>query len=323
MYIPMNTNIHNAWFFTKDRDDDIDIISVVNNCSGIDIDGEELESIAFQIERKFLFYGKRNVNIQYIILSENIKKDCHLADEHKINFWLIDVFSNRLLVYENSGSGFEEIRAQLEEEMKRNATTTTKKKVRIPYVNTMMVIVNVLIFVLLELNGSTNDTVYMLEHGASQWKLIFENGEIYRLVTCMFLHFGLAHLCSNMFSLIIVGNEVEKIFGRVKYLIIYFASGIGASVMSALYYMKINEPVVSAGASGAIFGVIGAVLVGMYITNRLQGPGVGRKFLILMLMAIYSGSTNVDNIAHVGGFVVGIIVAALLSLVGNKHNKES
>lgn len=313
MYAPMNTNIQNVWFFSKIRDEDMDIISVVNNCNGIAINGDDLDSIAFQVERKFLLNGRKNVNIQYIILSDNVERDRHIADEKNINFWIIDVKTDRLLVYENSGIGFENFRQELETAIKKDLESRPKKKVNISYVNFIMVLINVIVFAILEINGSTNDSEYMLKWGASQWQLIFKEGQYYRLVTCMFLHFGLAHLCSNMFSLIIIGNEVEKIFGKVKYLIIYFTSGIGASIVSALYYMKRNEPVVSAGASGAIFGIIGAMLVGMYITNRLRGPGVGRKFLLMLLMAMYSGSVNVDNMAHVGGFVTGVIVAALLS----------
>ena len=72
MYAPMNTNIQNVWFFSKIRDEDMDIISVVNNCNGIAINGDDLDSIAFQVERKFLLNGRKNVNIQYIILSDNI-----------------------------------------------------------------------------------------------------------------------------------------------------------------------------------------------------------------------------------------------------------
>ena len=195
------------------------------------------------------------------------------------------------------------------------------KKYSLPYVNICIIMMNIIIFIILEVHGSTLDSEYMTKYGAANWQLIFEDGQYYRLFTSMFLHFGAAHLINNMFSLFIVGNQVEKIYGKVKYIIIYIISGLGAGLLSDLYYMKINQIVVSAGASGAIFGIIGAMMVGTYFYNRMEGRGIGSRFLLLLIMALYSGSANVDNMAHVGGFITGTVISSLILYRDFKHGK--
>ena len=109
--------------------------------------------------------------------------------------------------------------------------------------NTIMIAVNVLVFLLTEITGSSLDSRH----------------EYYRLFTCMFLHFGLAHLGNNMLVLAFLGDSLEREVGRIRYLLIYLIGGIGASYIS--YYAEIRggEAVVSAGASGAVFAVIGAL----------------------------------------------------------------
>lgn len=322
-YIPMKTNLNDIWFFGKETGADMKVISVVNSYDLNGPDGEQLEDIAFQLERKFLLNGKKNVDVHFVIFSRDVERDRKI-NETNISFCIIDVDNNRLIAYENVNEKFNDIIGEIERSMAvSHYRNKQKRTVQLPYVNIIMVSINVVIFILLELRGSTNDAEYMLNCGAAQWQYIFYYGQYYRLITHMFLHFGLAHLCSNMFSLLIVGSEVEKTFGRLNYIIIYFTSGIGAGILSAVYHMKRGEFVVSAGASGAIFGVMGAVLVGMYVTNRLRGPGVGRQFLILLLMAFCSGSTNIDNMAHVGGFVTGVIVSAIISMFCYKSKRGS
>ena len=87
--------------------------------------------------------------------------------------------------------------------------------------NLLMVIINIVVFVILEWMGSTTDTMFMLHHGAMYEPLVVERGEYYRLFTCMFLHFGVQHLLYNMLLLIFVGDMLEKAVGKVRYLMIY------------------------------------------------------------------------------------------------------
>lgn len=322
-YIPMGTNMKNMGFFYKTSDDAMDIAVVVNNFGGVEFTGEQLKDVAFQVERKFLLQGKRCVNIQYILLSDDAYRDSRINLVEGVHFWILDMSVNRLIVYENESEAFGELRGALEKRIENMELNENKGKYKIQFVNMCIIIINVIVFILLEINGSTLDAGYMLKCGASKWQLVFEDGQYYRLFTSMFMHFGAAHLINNMLTLFIVGNEVERIYGKVKYILVYVLSGIGAGLLSDLYYMSRNQSPVSAGASGAIFGIMGAMMVGLYYYNRIDGRKIGSRFVLLLIMALYSGSANVDNMAHVGGFITGTVVSVLILYMDFNRNKAS
>jgi len=135
------------------------------------------------------------------------------------------------------------------------------------------------------------------------------NGEYFRLVTCMFLHGGIIHLVLNMYALYAIGPLIENIYGRKKYIVIYFISGILSSILSFVF-----SPSVSIGASGAIFGILGASLVfGIKMKNR-----IGKEFMLNIITVIginlFVGFSmpNVDNFGHLGGLIGGIISSLIL-----------
>ena len=178
----------------------------------------------------------------------------------------------------------------------------------------IMVLINVVVFIVLEIQGSTLDSRFMLNSGAALAPLIIEYGQYYRLFTSMFLHFGVEHLFNNMLVLFFLGDNFERDVGKVKFVIIYLLTGLGASVLSCAYNYIKGEVVVSAGASGAIFGVIGALLYVVVINKgRLEDMTVSRISL-LVLCSLYHGFTEsgIDNMAHIGGFIGGIVLAVIL-----------
>lgn len=183
------------------------------------------------------------------------------------------------------------------------------------YVNTALVACNVIVFIVLELIGSTQDTLFMVNHGASFAPYVLEGGKEYlRLLYSMFLHFGPEHLFHNMIGLFFIGDNLERAMGHVRYLIFYLLCGVGASVCSMTVHAFAEPFTVSAGASGAICGVVGGLLwVVMANRGRLEEMTTGRvAFLIFYL--IYGGlqSTGVDNIAHISGALLGLILAWML-----------
>lgn len=181
-------------------------------------------------------------------------------------------------------------------------------------VNAVIVAVNVLAFIVLEILGDTENTIFMLEHGASFAPLIFAGHEYWRLLTCMFLHFGIRHLFNNMLVLAFVGDRLEKSVGKVRYLIIYFGGGLLSSLISAGLNYFGSDFYVSAGASGAVFAVVGA-LAWIIIINRGQLYDISmRQIVLFIIFSIYLGfqGGGVDNAAHVGGLVSGFILGALL-----------
>ena len=183
------------------------------------------------------------------------------------------------------------------------------------YVNTALVIINIVVFIVLEIIGSTQDVQFMIEHGASFAPAILMGGREYlRLLYSVFLHFGPSHLISNMIGLFFIGDNLERAMGHIRYLIFYLLCGIGASVFSFAGHALLDPYTVSAGASGAICGVVGGLLwVVIANRGRLEEMTTGRVgFLIFYL--IYSGlrSTGVDNIAHISGAVLGFVLARIL-----------
>ena len=177
-----------------------------------------------------------------------------------------------------------------------------------------LIVINVAVFFILTMFGDTEDAVFMLQHGAMYEPNIIEGHEYYRIFTCLFLHFGITHLLNNMVLLGALGWNLELEIGKVRFVIIYFASGIIGNIVSLFYDLTLEQPAVSAGASGAIFGLMGALLYVVIANRGRLGRLSGRGMLVMVILSLYFGltSTGVDNLAHVGGLVSGFLLAVLL-----------
>ena len=177
-----------------------------------------------------------------------------------------------------------------------------------------LIVINIAVFLILTVFGDTEDAAFMLGHGAMYEPYITEGHEYYRIFTCLFLHFGISHLLNNMVMLGALGWNLELEIGKIRFLVIYFGSGIAGNTASLFYDMSTAQPSVSAGASGAIFGLMGA-LVYVVIANRGRlGRLSGRGMLIMVALSLYFGltSSGVDNLAHIGGLAAGFLLAVLL-----------
>lgn len=140
------------------------------------------------------------------------------------------------------------------------------------------------------------------------------SGEWWRVVTCCFIHFGIVHLLFNMYALIYIGSLLEAYMGRGKFLMAYLVTGIYASVVSLWWH---DEPVVAAGASGAIFGMYG-VFLAMLTTNLVERSQRKALFASIGVFTLYNilyglAGHNIDNAAHIGGLVTGIILGYALT----------
>jgi len=181
-------------------------------------------------------------------------------------------------------------------------------------VNTVIIAINVIVFVLFELIGSTEDVVFMLNHGASNWVSVFEDKEYYRLLTAAFLHFGVGHLVSNMIVLVALGESLEEALGSVKYAILYVIAILGPNLISCMWDRYYQLPNVSAGASGAVFAVAGGVVYLLLVNKGQVGDlGFGR-IALFVAFSLYSGfrGTNIDNVAHVSGLIIGFLLTIIL-----------
>ncbi|MDE6903798.1 MAG: rhomboid family intramembrane serine protease [Lachnospiraceae bacterium] len=189
---------------------------------------------------------------------------------------------------------------------------------KIPVITVIIAAVNILVWIGLEAVGSTYDSEFMIRWGAAYTPLILERGEWWRLLSCTFLHFGAEHLLNNMFIFVLTGMRLEKFLGRFPFAMLYLLSGFAGSALSFLIEIRAGEIVVSAGASGAVFGVLGG-LIAAAICNHGKVEGLSLKGLFVMLaLNLYNGFTTagVDNWGHIGGFAGGFLLCFLFCLMG-------
>lgn len=173
---------------------------------------------------------------------------------------------------------------------------------------------NIAVFFVLSFRGMTEDAGFLLENGASYAPYILERGEYYRLFTSMFLHFGFEHLMNNMLMLLVIGWNLERELGKIRFLLIYLLSGLCGNVLSLWWDVHTGSYAVAAGASGAVFGIIGALLYVAIRNHGRVGNVTGRGLLFMAVMSLYYGFTSegVDNFAHIGGLLSGFLLAVLL-----------
>lgn len=180
-----------------------------------------------------------------------------------------------------------------------------------------LIAANIIIFIFLTAEGGSENTDVLLAHGALYAPYVMD-GEVYRLVTCMFLHIGIQHLLANMLSLFIFGTRCELYFGNVKFLILYFLSGIGGSVMSITF----SGNTVSAGASGAVMGLMAAALIYSKI-RHIDFGGLSTYTLLVFAIInigfgfVYSG---IDNLGHIGGFLTGLICGGIIGIYDKRKS---
>ena len=175
-------------------------------------------------------------------------------------------------------------------------------------------VANIIVFLLLSFGGRMEDGMYMLEHGAMYVPFVVEYKEYYRLFTCMFLHFGFSHLMNNMLTLVVIGWNVEMFVGKIRFLVIYFLSGLGGNLLSMTVDIWKQDYSVSAGASGAIFGLTGAMLCLAILNHGRAGNITKQGMIVMIFISLYTGFTSggVDNFAHIGGLLTGCLVTTLL-----------
>jgi len=330
-YNPMIIHGLNDEIWLENLNEDYKIVRIVShhihNKEQLDFDKFKLSRIVKQVKKKTLSFKVKVLSIYTNLEDDKIlnNDDIYINKEEDINNpKLTNVFPNiveKTKVDENGLEYFIKVTDNINQKNESKSKIAEKifsfKK---PIVTYSLIFICILVFILMYVlgNGST-DNYTLLVFGANVDTLT-KNGDYYRLFTSMFLHIGILHLLCNMYSLYIIGKEVENVFGKVKYLIIYLLSGIAGSILSLAF----NHNTICAGASGAIFGLLGALLYFGYYYRTYLGATLTRSIIPVIVLNLIIGftSSGIDNAAHIGGLVGGILIAMAVGVPDKSNNNN-
>lgn len=343
-YDKVPSNLPEFTFYYRRENQAAIVIHVIRYRPDLYISTDQYAHLKEKIAEFMHTKGEQEVHLLSLILCDDTIKARQLCADDRF-CWVIDTRINRLLIYEEQVSDFygwkgilEEFllhpdRVIMEEDpysagrdadspysagMKRDGDRTWIKN--LPLVNICLVAANVIVFLICTFTG---DLLY--NKGASGVIFLIEDQSYYRLVTSMFLHADIGHLFSNMIILYYVGEIVEKRLGHLRYAVLYFLSGIAGNVLSMGYELLWSDFFSSVGASGAVFGVQGALLLLVILyRGRLESLSVGRV-AFMTAFSLYCGftSTNVNNAAHVGGVLMGFALAAVFCFLGKRASRSN
>jgi rhomboid protease GluP len=184
-----------------------------------------------------------------------------------------------------------------------------------PHVTYCLLFIIITVFVLMELSGGSQNPHVLIKFGAKENARILA-GEWWRFITPMFLHIGFLHLLLNGFALYQLGTAVEQLYGSYRFLFIYVVAGVAGAVASFVF-----SPYLSAGASGAIFGLFGALLYFGTQNKELFFRTMGRNVIVVLLVNLVFGFAStgmIDNYAHLGGLFGGFLTSAVVGMPQNR-----
>lgn len=183
--------------------------------------------------------------------------------------------------------------------------------IRKPFVTYGIIAINVLIFLVMVLMSRDGVMAFSSETLVKFWgnlKYLVLDGEFYRILTSAFIHDGIMHLFFNMYALYVIGPQLENFFGKTRFALIYIISAISASLLSLAFN---DAYTVSVGASGAIFGLFGSLLYFGYYYRVYLGSLLRSQIVPVIILNLALGfmMTGIDNAAHIGGLVGGILIS--------------
>ncbi len=209
---------------------------------------------------------------------------------------------------------------KLTDDMNQKTIKNEKKLEKIfspkkPVITYLLMVINIMIFLYEIINGSISSLF------ANNYIRVFTNHEYYRLLTSIFLHADIIHIACNMYALYVLGPIVERYYGKSKFLLIYFVSGLLGNLFSCLF---MSELTYSLGASGALFGLLGSIAYFTYY-YRATLQGFLRSQIIptlLVNLAIGFMIPGIDISAHIGGLIGGILISMGIGIGDRGRNQD-
>ncbi len=324
----------------ENNDADYKIIRIVSgyihNNEQLDFDIFRTKQILKKIKRKMMSFKMEALSI-FVNLGDNVKlndKDfdnikCanvkEIKDLSKYSF-IINKFPNILEVENSNEEGLElfikltdDINKKNYEETKKAEDVFSKKKPVMTYVFMAICFALYFITAILSSNFMDMNLNVLVRFGALiNINMMDSKFELYRIFTSVFLHAGLIHLLCNMYSLYVIGPQLESFFGKVKYTLIFIGSGVIGNLLSLAF---LQDGYVAVGASGAIFGLLGALLYFGYHYRVYLSGVIKSQIIPLIILNLIIGFmvSNINNLAHIGGLIGGVLLANAL---GVKYKSE-
>ena len=301
----------------------------IHNETQYDEDLNKLRYVMKQIKKRTISFDMNALNIVLdvsdsvnLVEEKNIVNIKGNVEEIKKNVKLNEIFpdfSNKLINDNNELRLLNFITRDI------NAVTLEKNKgyekifkPKVLIVTPIIILICVFMLFITARDGGYNNIATLIKYGANN-ALLVKEGDIYRLVTSIFLHAGIFHLLVNMYSLAILGKQLETFIGKYKFLGVFLISGIIGSMLSIVCNDSLN---VSVGASGAIFGLAASLIYfGYYYRIYLSSVIISQLVPIIGINLIIGFmSTGIDNAAHIGGLIGGYLASVALGIT-DKTNK--
>lgn len=325
-YTPIILQGVNDEIWLENMSEDYRIVRIVSgyihNEEQFAFDIFKTKRIVKKIKAKTLSFKVNTLSI-FLDLGDNVDKenkdnhnliiDAKTEEDIKENKLLKDIFpdlENKMKYEEDGFELFAKITNDINKHNEEDATKIEKvfssKKTYITY---FIMTICILLYILPKLLGNYDQIIY-------DYGLIGEavkNGDFFRLITSEFLHASAVHLLVNMYSLYIIGTQIESFLGKKKYILIYLMSAVFASLLSITLGDLTS---ISIGASGAIFGLLGSLLYFGYHYRVYLGNVIKSQIIPIILLNLIIGFSiqGIDNFAHIGGLVGGVLVTKALGV---------
>ena len=308
------------------------VTNYIHNDEQYDFDSFKTNQILKKVKKQTLCVNMNVLNI-FLNLGDNVHfKEVHNKKVSAICIESIDDLNKYDFIKENfpdinENTDFKEEGLDLflkitndlnQKSLEESKTVEKVFKIKKPIITYSIIAINIIVFILMYILGNGSTDPYTLIKFGANYRGSVINHEFYRLITCAFIHIGFMHLTLNTYSLYVIGVQLESYFGKLKYIIIYLFSAITASLMSVILTDSI-----SAGASGALFGLLGALLYFGYHYRVFLGGVLKSQIIPLIIVNLAFGfmMSGIDNAAHIGGLIGGFLIAMAVG-VPNKSSKS-
>lgn len=254
------------------------------------------------------------------ILSILISKTSEIKNDN-----LLEIFPDIVEKTHHEEKGID-LFVKISDDINKESYAKSKKVERLftmkkPIVTYGIMIICIILFIAMYIFGNGSTYVKTLIDFGANAVSITKRGEYYRLLTSIFLHAGIIHLLCNMYSLYVIGPQTESFYGKLKYLFIFLFSGISGSLLSVALS---GNNAVSVGASGAIFGLLGAILYFGYHYRVYLGNVLKSQIIPLILINLLIGFTfsGIDNFAHIGGLIGGVFASMAVGVLDKSKTSD-